>query len=455
MRWSIRLECEGSNESVVVGHIDRQGPLQAAIFGMSLVESKRILSRLQQALVQKQFGAHIETQRECESCGRHRRLKDYHTAQFQTLFGGVTLRIPRLCRCACGNTASSIRVEGLRDWVSPELRYVQNELAASLPYGRSSELLKLLLPIGRGASPETVRRRIQTTAARLDAELEPLTTSSSASTPGPMAPACGATAIGLDSGYVRHCRPQAARSIEVVVGRILCGDFYQRSVGFVRTLETTSQARHRVQQRVSELSLSTAMTVFSDGDEGLRDLAPQATHVLDWFHLTRYLTIIKQILLGREGLQQFPSLIHHRLDTWLTSMKWRLWHGRVNGALERLASMRLILQRDAVRRKSAAARLCRQLDTLQSYLENNAALIPNYAQRYRRGERISTAFVESAVNQLIDKRMSKSQQMRWSPRGAHAVLQVRAEAVDRRLRADFARWYPGFAASDDSMALAA
>jgi hypothetical protein len=89
---------------------------------------------------------------------------------------------------------------------------------------------------------------------------------------------------------------------------------------------------------------------------------------------------------------------------------------------------------------------------LKASKQNQVAFI---ADECFQGERISTAFVESAVNQLIDKRMSKSQQMRWSLRGAHAVLQVRAEAVHRRLRADFARWYPGFAASDDSMALAA
>lgn len=94
MRWAIRLECEGSHESVVAGHIDRQGALQAGTFGMSLIEAKRILHGLQQAVVQRQLGAHVETQRPCERCARRRRLKDYHTAQFQTLFGEVALRIP-------------------------------------------------------------------------------------------------------------------------------------------------------------------------------------------------------------------------------------------------------------------------------------------------------------------------------------------------------------------------
>jgi hypothetical protein len=59
--------------------------------------------------------------------------------------------------------------------------------------------------------------------------------------------------------------------------------------------------------------------------------------------------------------------------------------------------------------------------------------------------------VESAVNQIVDKRMSKSQQMRWSPQGAHLLLQVRISVLDGRLREDFARWYPGFAANDSTL----
>ena len=35
--------------------------------------------------------------------------------------------------------------------------------------------------------------------------------------------------------------------------------------------------------------------------------------------------------------------------------------------------------------------------------------------------------------------------MRWSPMGAHALLQVRADLVDGRLGAAFVRWHPGFA----------
>jgi len=39
--------------------------------------------------------------------------------------------------------------------------------------------------------------------------------------------------------------------------------------------------------------------------------------------------------------------------------------------------------------------------------------------------------------------MVKKQQMRWSPRGAHLLLQVRTRVLDDTLT-DFRRWYPGF-----------
>ena len=43
------------------------------------------------------------------------------------------------------------------------------------------------------------------------------------------------------------------------------------------------------------------------------------------------------------------------------------------------------------------------------YTEINWDFVPNYGDRYRYGEAISTAFVKSTVNQVISKRMAKKQ----------------------------------------------
>ena len=83
----------------------------------------------------------------------------------------------------------------------------------------------------------------------------------------------------------------------------------------------------------------------------------------------------------------------------------------------------------------------RELDT---YIANNASLIVNYGERYRNGERISTGFVESTINQVVSKRMVKKQQMQWTPEGAHLLLQVRAQVLNDDWEATFRTWYPGF-----------
>jgi hypothetical protein len=48
-----------------------------------------------------------------------------------------------------------------------------------------------------------------------------------------------------------------------------------------------------------------------------------------------------------------------------------------------------------------------------------------YAEAYRNGERISTAHVESTVNQLINWRMCKKHQMGRSRAGAQLLLHVK------------------------------
>jgi hypothetical protein len=75
-------------------------------------------------------------------------------------------------------------------------------------------------------------------------------------------------------------------------------------------------------------------------------------------------------------------------------------------------------------------------------------------ERYRCGEAISNAFVESAVNQVVSKRMVKKQQMRWSQRGAHLLLQIRTLVLNDDLVGDVHRWYPAFMPASDRQDLA-
>ena len=72
--------------------------------------------------------------------------------------------------------------------------------------------------------------------------------------------------------------------------------------------------------------------------------------------------------------------------------------------------------------------MAKGIGEFETYIRNNEEFIPNFGERYRNGETISTAFVESTVNQVISKRMVKKQQMQWTPRG-RISLERSSEAV--------------------------
>jgi hypothetical protein len=95
-------------------------------------------------------------------------------------------------------------------------------------------------------------------------------------------------------------------------------------------------------------------------------------------------------------------------------------------------------------------KLLKGVEELHTYVERNQEFVPNYGERYRNGERIASGFVESAINQVVSKRMVKKQQMGWSQRGAHLLLQIRTRVLDEEWENTFQRWYPYFRPSSAS-----
>src|SRR6187401_3631326 len=69
------------------------------------------------------------------------------------------------------------------------------------------------------------------------------------------------------------------------------------------------------------------------------------------------------------------------------------------------------------------------LHEVDNYLNGQSNWLVNYAKRYRTGLRVGTSVTEGTANFLVNRRMNKSQQMRWSRRGADLLLQVRSSAT--------------------------
>jgi hypothetical protein len=73
------------------------------------------------------------------------------------------------------------------------------------------------------------------------------------------------------------------------------------------------------------------------------------------------------------------------------------------------------------------------------YLIGRRDRLVNYAKRHAAGLPVGTALTEAAANFLVNRRMNKSQQMRWSPRGADLLLQVRCAVYNGTLGSGFGR----------------
>jgi hypothetical protein len=87
----------------------------------------------------------------------------------------------------------------------------------------------------------------------------------------------------------------------------------------------------------------------------------------------------------------------------LESLKWFLWHGNTFRANQVLDDLQIHL--DTEESGPEQSKLAKYLIEFAGYIRANADRIPNYGERRRCGETISTAFVESTVNQVVSKRI--------------------------------------------------
>ena len=141
------------------------------------------------------------------------------------------------------------------------------------------------------------------------------------------------------------------------------------------------------------------MRVVNDGDKGLRNfvesvMGRRVQCQLDWFHIGMRLELLRKIV---QMPQTYPEYCKNP-KAWMPAeekvSKFRnaLWHGRSSRAIQLFAELR------------------------------------------------------HEVGHLINHRMSKKQQMRWSPAGAHYLLQVRVERLNGTLPDRSRQWYPRFRA---------
>src|SRR4051795_6335730 len=395
-----------------VARLERGEEAGLADLGLRLNEAKQLTAALQAEMVSAQLAVVGERRRSCATCGRPLASKGHYPATFRSLFGDVPVRVRRLLACPCQGLgeAKSFAALDLGAGPAPELAYVTAKFAALAPFGKVAALLSELLPISGAQNAGTVRNR----TLRVGQDVVPLRSTKNAELP--TAPAAGPVVVGLDGGYVRN-RHRPERHFEVVAGKVIDARGAQHRFAFARNGQAASAAAFRQALATAGVGADTPATVLCDGDAGLwrlqREALPGATIVLDWWHAAVRFEHARQAARGL-GVGTADTHLADAAVRTLDRAKWCLWHGRWTGCRRKLAALCRWTKRTPMRDVAGIGRLQRHASELLGYLERNQAALVHYAARRRRGEPISTAFVESAVNEIVAKRMTKRQQMPWS-----------------------------------------
>ncbi len=423
--------------------------------GLTLAESKQLLSTLQRHLLQQQVDTFLDECTTCPDCETPLKLKARAHRSFRTLFGTFKLFSPRLEHCDCKRRkTSSFRPLSalLTESVAPELLYMEAKWSSLVSYGMSLDALQDFLPLDLTLDVKTVRYDTLKVAKRLEAELgeeQPGFIDGDPSDWVLLPQPDGAFTVGIDGGYVRNWLDKK-HNFEVIVGKSVrsfgededAKSPSHKRLGFVQTLDTKPKRRLYEVLQSQGLQMNQEITFLSDGDDTLRklqlEMSPMATHLLDWFHLTMRLTVLDQY---GKGLVQCEAVLGEAIRNQIERLKWSLWHGQVDKALGKIGDLEISIE-PFNETYARFPRLVKALSELRTYIVNNRHLIPNYGERYHNGEAIATGFVESTVNEVVGKRFCKKQQMQWSKEGAHLLLQTRVRTLNGELGAIFKRWYP-------------
>ena len=434
--------------------------------GLTLAEGKAILTAIQEVMVEKPLAAYVERQRHCPECGGLRTSKGHHDMTLRTAFGNLTVKSPRLHHCTCSSARAktfSPLAELLPEHTTPELLFLETKWASLMPFGVTADLLKDALPVDEKLNDVTIRNHVFRVAERMEQDLgeeRPIYIEGCERDWERLPIPDGPLTVAIDGGFVRAQGKQG--HFEVVTGKSVLAfkrddpededRLDAKCFAFVQTFDEKPKRRLFELLKSQGMQDNQQVTFWTDGGDDVRNLPlylnPQAEHLLDWFHITMRLTVLRQTGKGLaektvdgEGQHDLREPV---LDT-LGSVKWYLWHGNVFQATQHLDTLEedLAVAADTLDDERTGT-LLGAVEDFHAYIDNNRDFIPNYGERYRHGETISTATAESTVNQVISKRMVKRQQMQWSQRGAHLLLQTRTRVLNDELEETFRGWYPQF-----------
>ena len=192
-------------------------------------------------------------------------------------------------------------------------------------------------------------------------------------------------------------RAEAGRNFEIVVARCGRGGRGSRPGRYFTTADTSKrelQSRTLQALQTEGYAGRGEVTVLSDGAEIMKRLPkalPQPTaHIIDWFHIAMKIQPLQQIADHVVRWRGVGNREMAHVDADVRSLKWKLWHGQTDRALQQLETMTSEFAKLREGGNLSAARLLHLAHPLLTYVRLNKGAIIDYGARYRSGRRVAT-----------------------------------------------------------------
>jgi len=464
MQWTVSVQRSGDAHGVSLITFTR--PVDGATvadFGLSLEEGRQLLAALQQAIAQNQIDAYDSANRRCRHCGSYRRIKEWRSRIVATTLGEVKVRVPRALTCLClpeplddddmpmlwqrfSECPIQRLIPGRR---TPELSYLCAKHGSSHPYrvaaNMVSEVTGLRQPCHMTVRRDTIRCGQQIEDAQFFAGWD--------AGKRRQRDRAERLRVAIDGTYLTATPTEGVSKFEVVAGRVEGDGGLGRR--FACALPRRSMTRVLVAAALDQSGWSprTEVEVMSDGAKGMRALvesvAPTLSRpALDWFHLAMKIQAVRTSLGAHTMATTRRPVFMNSSARVANKIRRLLWRGHVDEAIGLLDILTTSLKAQAPMLSpfyASSAETARGAAVrLRAYVKKNRTDIIDYQQARRAGQRISTASAESVMNHVINRRMSKGQQMRWSISGAQCLLQTRVALLDDRLVTHFHSRFPHF-----------
>jgi hypothetical protein len=431
-------DCEISSKAILKREIIT--PSEISDLGLTQVDQQQLISRVQDTFINCQTkGLSAINDGACPECGSHLNSNGKKQSLYHGVYADSHVYMSKLdCSSpSCKWNHNPSVKSHFGDNISPELAKIQSELGATLSFRKAKNSLKLMSGKDRKINNHMRIRRTVISVGEDISKYNLILAHAANKTrvnTQPQAPYYCETyqnisytynkelVIGVDGAYI-HDASNPGHNFEAMIAKIynpknisqVSNKRYvitkKQCVGSaMKDGQTIMKEKVKVAAKIEGIDKYTKVIGLADGAKNcwnvIKSLTPYCAIiicVLDWFHIAKAFTVIKN---------QLPKYAKGYLD----STHAALWYGEVDQALLCLTNLRLKLKE---------AGHIEKLDALIEYITNNKKYIISYENFSIEGKPFSSQMAESTVEHLVAERFKKKQKMAWLRESSHEVLQVR------------------------------